>query len=79
MPIRAKVIKQAILQPAKKMGVVIMRNSDADQAISSTARTAARFYNTGEKEITRATRRVKSEFEDLKAKVHQATAPRNKP
>ena len=78
MPIEAKALKRAVLKPARKIGVVVRKNSRADQAITSTTNAGAHLFNRSEKLANEAAARVKSEFEGLRAKVHRATAPKKK-
>ena len=76
MSLQANKLKKSVLKTGKKMGLVVEKDGPADRAISGSTKMAATLVNDGEKQIQKLASATQSKFDELRAKVHAATAPR---
>ncbi len=75
MSIKAKKIKNAILRSGKKAGLLIAEDGPADQAITRGTKVAANVINESEKQGRKLVKEARSALDELRAKIHAATAP----
>jgi uncharacterized membrane protein YdfJ with MMPL/SSD domain len=76
MSIKSTKIKRAILKPARKLGVVLVKDGKSDKALTEGAALAAKLYNKGELKVKQARQSASEAVEQIKAKIHKATAPK---
>ena len=77
MTIKGKNIKKNILKSGKKIGLVVEKDGPADRVITRSTTVAATLVNDREKRFQQVANEAKSKFEELRAKIHAATAPRD--
>lgn len=77
MSIKARKLKNDILKSGKKVGILIAEESNADQFITSGTKVAADLVNGGERQAKRIAKVASSKIDELRAKIHSATAPRS--
>jgi ElaB/YqjD/DUF883 family membrane-anchored ribosome-binding protein len=78
MSIKAKKLKTSILKSGQKIGLLVEKDSPADRAITSSTTAAASLINDGEKQLEQVATSAKAKLDQLRAKIHAATAPRDK-
>jgi len=76
MSIKAKKLKNVILKSGKKVGLLVAEDGPADQAITRGTTVAAEVINEGEKQGKKLVKEARSALDELRAKIHAATAPR---
>jgi hypothetical protein len=76
MSIKAKTIRKTILKPAKKLGIVLVKGGRADEAVTRGSKLAADVLRRGEKQVRKARATAASAYEELRAQIDDATAPR---
>jgi hypothetical protein len=76
MSIKAKTIRKTILKPAKKLGIVLEKGGRADQALTRGSQVAADVLRRGEKQVRKARATAEAAYDELRAQIHEATAPR---
>jgi hypothetical protein len=77
MSIQAKKLKKTILKSGSRIGILVEKNSPVDRAITNSATTAATLINGSEKQLQMIATKAKSGLDELRAKIHAATEPRN--
>ena len=75
MSIKAKKLKNVILKSGKKVGLLVAEDGPADQAITRGTDVAASVINEGEKQGKKLVKEARSALDELRAKIHAATAP----
>ncbi len=75
MPIKARSLKSKILDTGKKAGILVAPDSKLDTFLTRGTKTAATLVNDGEKQAKAFATEARSIVENLKAKLHEATAP----
>jgi hypothetical protein len=78
MSLKPKKLKDAILESGRKVGILIEKGSDADRVLSRGTRVAATVVNESEKHAKSLAAELESSLDHLRAKVHEATAPRTR-
>ncbi len=78
MSVKPRKLKDAVLEAGKKIGVVIEKGSDADRALTKGTRVAATVVNESEKQAKTIAAELESSIDRIRAKVHEATAPRGR-
>lgn len=79
MAIKAKKLKSDILKTGKKVGILVEAKSPLDNFLTSGTKVAATLVNDGEKKAKQAATVAKTKLDELRAKVHAATAPKPRP
>ena len=78
MTVKATKLKSTILKSGKKVGILVADDSPVDHALTSSTKVAADLINDGKKQAGRIAREAKSTLDELRAKIHAATAPQKK-
>ena len=78
MSIKASKLKNDILKSGKKVGILIAEESAADRVITTGTQATADLVNTSEKQAKRLVKQARSTLDEVRAKIHEATAPRAK-
>jgi hypothetical protein len=76
MSIKATNLKSSVLNTGKKIGLLVATDSPVDRAIDNSTKVAADVYNEGEKQTKKLVVEAKSKLDQLRAKIHEATAPK---
>jgi hypothetical protein len=76
MSIKAKKLKSSLLKSGKKVGILVAEDSKVDRAITGGAEVTATIINDGEKQAKRLVKGARAKLDELRAKIHEATAPR---
>lgn len=76
MSIKASKLKNNILKTGKKIGLLVAEESPADRVITSGTQVTADLINDSEKQAKRLAKKARTALDDVRAKIHEATAPR---
>lgn len=79
MPIKATSLKAKLLKTGKKAGILIAPDSSVDEFLTKGSKAAASVANVSEKQARRFAAEARSIVDDLRAKLHAATAPKPEP
>jgi hypothetical protein len=75
MSIKSKKLKNVILNSGKKVGLLVAEDGPADKALTRGTDVAANVINEGEKQGKKLVKEARSALDELRAKIHAATAP----
>jgi hypothetical protein len=76
MSLKAKNLKSGILNAGKKLGILVQEKSTLDEFITDSTKATAHLVNTGEKQAKRLAKTAGTKLDGLRAKIHEATAPK---
>lgn len=79
MPIKATSLKAKLLKTGKKAGILIAPDSSVDELLTKGSKAAATVANESEKQVQRIATEARSIVDELRAKLHAATAPKPTP
>lgn len=78
MSLDPKKLKREILKSGKSVGISIDRDSRADKVITRGTALVADVVNEGEKEGRKLAKDARTTIDRIRAKVHEATAPKKR-